>query len=232
MAAVAVGRAHAGARPYAFTQGADALPTNEIELESWFGGLTFRGDAGTDWDWWLGPVAGITDRLEVGLFAIFEQPPGAPLELFELRLQTTVSFVDKGTWPVDVRLRAEYGLPVGAASHTLWFLAIGSRDFGPVNVTANLGTWVAFDLPRAGGDRSTTGFYDYSLGVSVEALRGLRLGGEIFGDATYADPDRGHFAGPAGGYGRGRFWLSGALGFGLNDASPARYGRLVLGIAF
>ena len=232
MVAVAVGQAHAGARPYAFTQGADALPPDEIELESWFSAQTFRGDEGTDWDWWLGPVVGVTDRLEVGLFAIFAQPAGEPLELFELRLQATVSFVDKGTWPVDVRVRAEYGLPVGRLSHTLWLLAIGSRDLGAVNLTANLGVWLAFDLPRGGGERADTWFFDYALGASVEALRGLRVGGELFGDVTFSDPGAGHFAGPAAGYGRGRFWLSGAYGFGLNDASASRYGRLVLGIAF
>src|SRR5262249_52019259 len=161
-----------------------------------------------DWDWWLGPVAGITDRLEVGLFAIFEQPPGEALELFELRLQATASFADKGVWPVDLRVRVEVGLPVGAASHTLWLLAIGGPDLGPLSLPANLGGWRAFDLPRGGGTRWTTFFYDSSLGVSVEARRGLRLGGEIFGDAMFANPDVGHFAGPAGGYGRGRFWLS------------------------
>src|SRR5947208_13897088 len=66
--------AAAGPRPYAFSQGVDSLPDGTVELESWLSAEKPRsGFAG--WDWSLGPVAGLTDGVEAGLFAIFEQPP-------------------------------------------------------------------------------------------------------------------------------------------------------------
>jgi len=106
--------AMAGPRPYAFSQGVDSLPDGTVELESWFSAEKPRsGFAG--WDWWLGPVAGLTDRIEAGLFAILEQPPvsgpGATstVALSSLRFHASWLLADKATWPVDVRLRAEYG---------------------------------------------------------------------------------------------------------------------------
>ena len=53
-----------------------------------------------------------------------------------------------------------------------------------------------------------------------------------FGDFRWSKPDHDHHVGPALAYGQGRFWLSGAMGFGLSDQSGARYGRLVLGLVF
>ena len=226
------GAAQAGGRPYAFTQGVDTLPADSLELESWFGAETAPAGGGTTWEWWLGPVVGLTDRLECGLFAVFEQPPAGAIALDELRLQVSYSLADKGTWPVDVRVRAEYGQPTTTnGPHTVWLLAIASRDFGIVNLTANAGIWVAADL-HLGATTDNWWFGDYALGVSLAVVRGLRVGGEIFGDFHFATTNHDHFAGPAVAYGQGRFWLSGAVGFGLTQQSDDRYGRLVLGLAF
>jgi hypothetical protein len=232
VAALAAGSAHAGGRPYAFVQGVDTLAPDQLELESWFGAQVARDGGGTTWEWWLGPVVGLTDRLEAALFAIFDQPPAGALELSSLRLQLSYALADKGSWPVDVRLRAEYGQPtLSAGPHTAWFLAIASRDLDALNITANAGAWIAFDMP-VGLGTETRLFLDYGLAASIVVVRGLRAGAELFGDFRTGSPGHDHFAGPALAYGQGRFWLTGAVGFGLTDTSDSRYGRVVLGIAF
>jgi hypothetical protein len=229
VAALACGVAHAGGRPYAFTQGIDTLAPDQLELESWFGAEV--DDGGTTWEWWLGPVIGLTDRLEAALYAIFNQPPAGALVLEALKLQASYSLADKGDWPVDVRVRAEYGQPVASGqAHTLWLLAIASRDVGILNLTGNAGVWVALDA-GAGGSQ-TMWFVDYALGASLAVLPGLRIGAEAFGDFRTTKPEHDHYAGPAAAYGKGRFWLAGALGFGLTDTTADRYGRVVVGVAF
>src|SRR5437762_1543559 len=142
--------AAAGPRPYACSQGVDSRPDGTVELESWFSAEKPRsGFAG--WDWWLGPVAGLTDRIEAGLFAIFDQPPvsgpgvSSSVALSSLRAHASWLLADKGAWPVDVRLRAEYGQRVAAGTpNTGWFTAILSRDLGRLNLTANLGGYLEF----------------------------------------------------------------------------------------
>jgi hypothetical protein len=177
-------------------------------------------------------VVGLTDKVEGALYAVFEQPPAGAIVLQALRLQASVSLADKGAWPIDVRLRAEYGQPVATGqAHTLWLLAIASGDAGILNVTGNAGAWVALDAP-AGAGTQTMWFVDYALGASLAVVRGLRVGGEVFGDFRTSKPEHDHYAGPAAAYGQGRFWLAGALGFGLTDTTASRYGRVVLGIAF
>jgi hypothetical protein len=227
--------AHAGPRPYAFTQGIDTLPPDELELESWFGATAARA-GGTSWEWWLGPVVGLTDHLEAGLFAIFAQGAAAhdAIVLSSLRLQLSYALADKGAWPIDVRVRGELGQPVAAdEGYSLWLLAIVARDVGPVNITLNAGTWVRFDeLEEGASARETVGYFVYGLAASLAVAGGLRLGGELFGEGQLGGTEHEHCVGPSAAFGRGRFWLSGSLGLGIDDESPSRRGRLVLGLAF
>jgi hypothetical protein len=223
--------AAAGPRPYAFSQGVDSLPDGSVELESWFSAEKPRsGLAG--WDWWLGPVAGLTDRIEAGLFAIFNQPPvsgpgvASSVALSSLRAHVSWQLADKGAWPVDVRLRAEYGQRVAAGTpNTGWFTAILSRDVGRLNLTANLGGYLEM------GDVDTVPYFVGSFASSLELPAGLHIGGEIFSEKELKTGGESElWAGPSLSYGRGRFWLAATFGFGLtNDASLHR-GRILFGL--
>ena len=217
--------AAAGPRPYAFSQGVDSLPDGTVELESWFSAEKPRSGF-TGWDWWLGPVAGLTDRIEAGLFAIFEQPPVAPgatssVALSSLRAHASWLLADKGAWPIDVRLRAEYGQRVAAGTpNTGWFTAILSRDLGRVNLTANLGGYLEM------ADDETVPYFVGSFGGTVELPAGFRLGGEIFSEKELKTGGENElWAGPSLAYGRGRFWLAATFGFGLTDDASQRRGR-------
>jgi hypothetical protein len=224
-------RAEAGVRPYAYIQGFDSLSEMTLELENWFSVRTNEDDV-QKWDWWLGPVVGVTDRFEASLFAIFTQevaPEGVegtePLMIQSLRLQLSYQLADKGAWPIDVRLRGEFGQPLDGGGHTAWVSAIGSLDLGPLNFSPNLGVWVKNDPDEL------VWYFDYGLGASVEAVRGLRLGGEFFGTKIPGEPNR-MTAGPSLAYGFGRVWLSANVGLGITDASAPLRGRLVFGVLF
>jgi hypothetical protein len=223
--------ASAGPRPYAFTQGVDSLPDGTVELESWFSAEKPRSGA-AGWDWWLGPVAGLTDRIEAGLFAIFEQPavsaPGATssVALSSLRVHASWLLADKSTWPVDVRLRAEYGQPVASGTpNTGWFTAILSRDFGRLNLTVNLGGYLEM------ADTQTVPYFTGSFASTVELPAGFRVGGEIFSEKELKSGGESEvWAGPSLAYGRGRFWLAATLGLGLTDETSHHRGRVLFGI--
>jgi hypothetical protein len=235
--------AHAGARPYAFTQGTDALSTNEIELENWFTALNPGGHGASNvaWNWWLGPVAGITDHLEVGLFAIFDESAltTSGMSMDSLRLQTTFMPFDKGDLPIDVRIRGELGVPMhyadGGGSYTGWVSVIASKQLGPVDLTANVGVWAArgkyAEMPGA-YDTDNIGYFNYALGASYAVGNHLRVGGEAYGNERFSSMWTGHYVGPALAYGAGRFWLSASYLFADNAQTAARMnqvGRLVLG---
>jgi hypothetical protein len=246
----------AGGRPYAFTQGVDSLSESSVEVESWITEEKSRDPVDPIWDWWLGPVVGMTDQLEAGLFTILVQPPDLPpaapgaepsregLSLAALRLQVSYLLAPRGTWPVDVRMRLEAGAPLAATDGgsgaeglngsraTFWYLAMLGRDFGPLNLTLNAGAWLAVGEEAGADEFEAEPYVRYALGASLEVLQGLRVGGEMFGDAMLSEGAATLLAGPALGWGSGRFWVSAALGFGLTDESPRHRGRLVLGVLF
>jgi hypothetical protein len=217
--------ARAGPRPYAFTQGVDSLPETQLELETWYGAQRPRGGTAA-WDWWLGPVVGITDRLEGGLFGIFDQGgSGSPaLVLSSLRLQVSGLLADKGAWPVDVKVRGEVGIPAASGAATLWLSAVASRDLGRLNLTLDVGGWGEME-------RKPELYLTTALGTSYELVGGLRAGAEVFGDVDLRESEARYFAGPALAFGRGRLWISSAVGFGLAGERASRRGRIVVGIA-
>ena len=222
--------AMAGPRPYGFSQGVDSLPDGTLELESWFSAEKPRSGA-AGWDWWLGPVTGLTDRIEAGLFAIFEQPAASPggtssVALSSLRAHASWLLADKAAWPVDVRLRAEYGQRVAAGTpNTAWLTAIVSRDLGRLNLTANLGGYLEM------ADDETLSELVGSFASTMELPAGFRLGGEIFTEKELKAGGKTEvWAGPSLAYGRGRFWLAATFGLGLTDDTSQHRGRVLFGL--
>ena len=235
--------AHAGSRPYAFTQGSETLPANELELESWFTVMNPRGDGSEDlaWDWWLGPVTGVSDHLEAGLFAIFEQPATEALRLGELRLQVTYTPWDRLARAVDLRVRGELGVPfqfqAGRGSYSGWLLAIASKTVGRLDVTANAGAFFEVEKELEPTGEVATELAPYwvlGVGASYDVGVKLRVGGEAYSEVKLSELANGYWAGPAIAYGTGRFWVSGSFLFGLTGdtgAEAKQMGRVVLGLA-
>jgi hypothetical protein len=230
LGALASSSAFAGQRPYAFVQGAESLPQTGLELESWFGATRASVGAPNTWDWWLGPVVGVTDKLELALYAIFLQPPSAQsLDLRSFRLQASYLLADRGSWPLDVRMRLELGQPVGPHPYTGWVWLIASRDIGSFNATLNGTFWAEFQ----GASQPETELYlDYLAGLSYQLFPGIRLGAELQGGAQLSEGTPATLSvGPALAAGTGRIWASASYGWGVTSRSPG-LGRLVVGLAF
>lgn len=222
--------AFGGPRPYAYVQGIDSLSESGIELENWFSADKSRAPGPAAWNWWLGPVVGVSDQLEVGLFAIFNQAAAngstpSTLNLSSLRLQVSYLLAPKGEWPIDLKIRGEVGQPIADPSYTAWVSAVASRDFGPLNLTGEVGSWLKFD------DDEIYSYFVWALASSVDAGGGVRIGGELNSDTKIGVPTR-ISAGPSIAYGTGRLWLSANMGLGLTTEAPKVRGRLILGIAF
>ena len=237
MLLLAAGDARAGGRPYAFVQGTQAVSDGGLELENWFGDVRPRGGAPGDWEWWLGPVVGASDHVEVGLFGIFGQRAASSssagaLSFDSLRLQATWQPVDRGRWPVDVRVRAELGLPVGGERITSgWLGAIAGKDVGRLDVTANAGGWE--EWTQQDGRTRASSYVQGGLGASLAIARGLRAGGELFAWRKVDDAhDHEYVGGPSIAYGQGRFWTAATAGFGIDPGSPRNHARLVVGLLF
>jgi hypothetical protein len=231
LGALASMSALAGQRPYAYVQGAESLPQTGLELESWFGASRASVGSPSAWDWWLGPVVGVTDKLELALYAIFIQPPSTQaMDLRSFRLQASYLLADRGSWPLDVRVRLELGQPVGPHPYTGWAWLIASRDWGSFNATLNGSFWVKFPGPS---QQELEPYADYLAGVSYQFLPGIRLGAELEGEAelTADAPQATLSLGPALAAGTGRIWAAASYDWGVTRHSPG-LGRLVLGLAF
>jgi hypothetical protein len=226
------GRAQAAERPYAYVQGVETLPQGGLELENWFGAVRPQG-GGTSWEWWLGPVVGITDHLEAGLFGIFLQPVASDasqafLQLDSIRFQLSYALADRGAWPVDVRVRLQVGVPAANDSLTTWASVYVARDFGHLNLTANLAG--SNEIAKADGD--VDWYFWYGLGASYAIVGAFRVGGELNGKADFSGDESFTFLGPSLAYAIGRIWASASYDFGLTSTSPHERGRIVVGLSF
>jgi hypothetical protein len=242
LAAAPASEAHAGSRPYAFTQGAEGLAANELELESWFTYENPRGMGTTDlaWDWWLGPVTGITDHLEAGLFAIFNEPAAGALSLEELRLQITYEPWERGSHAFELRVRGELGVPLqfvpDRGAYSVWLTAIVAKQVGRLDLTANAGVFVEREKEMEASGEIAAESAPYTLvglGASYDLGVKLRAGLEAYSEVKLAEPANGYWFGPAIAYGTGRFWLAGSFLFGLTgetNTDAKQMGRVVLGI--
>jgi hypothetical protein len=227
------GRADAGARPFAYTQGTESLPESSVELENWFGAEKPRDSGGPSVEWWFGPVIGLTDQLETALHAILVQDPegtraGRTLGLGALQLQVSWLLAPLGEWPIDVKLRADYEQPIQSYDDrvrpSVWLRLIASRDLGPLDLTLNLGGGLELDPARP------RTWLEWGLGASLAVAGGLRAGAELFGGQRLGAESVESWVGPCLAYGRGRFWAATTLGFGVGS-SPELAGRIVIGIA-
>ncbi len=213
-------------RTYGFVYAPDVVSAGTIETQTWFSDEVPQSGSGS-WEWWLGPDVGVTNSLEMGLFAVVGQAApsngvSSAAVLDALRFYGQFEPGRKGTWPVDLALRAEYGMAVGGLLSSAWVTAIASRDEGPINATANLGVgfWLAPVVSAS---------LVYSLGASYEVLPGIRWGAEVNGQTDIGESTK-LFVGPSLGIVQGRFWLAATIGPGFGGKSPNYHGRLVIGL--
>jgi hypothetical protein len=245
---LATGTAHAGRTFYGWLYGTEVMPERGVELETWVDerNVQFTTSLDHETTWWVAPLVGITDQLELALpieskWYTHEIPPsmdGASIVPQRYGVELRYRFVTQD--PVNAPaiaplLRVAVKRDVtGAIRPELDVIASFERgrfhalvDVGAVMDIATRGTFTT----EAGGNPHVE--LHPGVGISLRAVGELRFGAEFYGEASLDNYEGGHswwIVGPNIAWTHGRFWLSGSYGFGVYGIRSAP--RAVWGVAF
>jgi hypothetical protein len=179
---------------------------------------------------------GITDRTSIGIYQTVAQGPGEGLHFAATKLEMRHRFAERGQWPIDLTLYGSVAKPFGRAAAELEPRLIVARDFGAFTLAANGIAEVVIEQERdaSGEKKIETEFVPgWAVGLTYEALPKLKLGAENWGEAPKVGDKREVFtwAGPAVSWSPStRLWLTGTVGFGLNDRSADLIARFILAV--
>jgi hypothetical protein len=231
--------AHAGRNFYGWLNDTDVMPERGVEMQNWIEEENHNDvDGGTSTTTWgVAPFIGITDQLELALpvevvwFGKTGGAAGTSFTNFGAQLRYRLVTNDPEEKPpfaplvhVDVR-RLTYNRD--AVEGKVGFS--GSFESGIVHALVDVAFVTEID------DESEYGV-NPGAGVSIEVADDIRVGAEVFGHVSFNDPEMPGapknwlIAGPNASWTHGRFWLSGAFAFGLQNIGTAP--RVTWGIAF
>jgi hypothetical protein len=207
-----VAPAFAGERSFAWTYGADTVPKGGIELEHYVTAQTHGNPANTDWQHQIEFEYGISNRLELGVYAVAEQDGGGPLAFSAYKGRLRYRLAPMGVWPVDVAVYGEYIGYVGVNERKLEEKLIVSKDVGKLALALNVTGEQKF-VPAAAPEiviEPTVGVgYHFASWFSAGAEGKLEQVIGADGPLLWAGPNV-HVAGEGG-----RFWWTVAAMYGL-----------------
>jgi len=226
--------AHAGRSFYGWLYGTEVMPERGVELQTWIVEENDKYATNVKEDsLWVGPVVGITDQLELSL----------PLELEWTAADMTAPSFTFRRFGIEARYRLASQDPAEATALVplvrvavkrdvtlrddvrLEADGVMSYDAGAVNVLVDIG--FVSDV-QSGNTHSEL---RPGAGLSIRAGSELRVGVEAYSELSL-DARRESWAlvGPDLSWTHGRFWVSGAFGFGIYHVRTAP--RVMWGIAF
>lgn len=229
--------AFAGRTYYGWLYGTEVMPERGAELQSWIGernDVTEEGHT-SETRWWIGPLIGITDQLELALpveVAWGTTPDGGRFTVLdrygaELRYRfVTQDPVDRPQIVPLVRV----ALDRSVTARDTWLPsadAVVSFESGRVHALIDIGGY---------GEISANAHHfeiHPGAGVSILVYEQLRLGAEIYSELSVENtPGNGSWAviGPNLAWSHGRTWLSAVWGYGIYGIRDAP--RVQWGIAF
>lgn len=221
----AVSSARADRRSYVWTYEYQTKPPGGIELEHYMTARTADLDmvGTTSWEHRVELEIGLTNRWDVSIYQIFNQPPGGSFRYDSFQLRTRYRIGEAGQYPADPLLYLEYRRTQDLTSpNKVEGKLILARDFRKLNVAVNLIQEVKF----APGSEWETG---YTAGVSVEPHPVVKFGAEVFGKLA-TDDEKAHYLGPTISLAREDWFYTVGLGLGLNDNSDDLRARAILGV--
>lgn len=223
--------ASAGRTFYGWLYGTEVMPERGAEVATWLSEENRKSDEANarETDWWIGPLVGITDQLELALpveWAWYQSdavPPHSSFDKYGVELRYRMVSQDPVDAPPLVPL-------VRVAVKRLITQRDTIRPEADFVVSYQSGRF--HTLADLGGIAEISGSAHHfevrpGAGVSVEAVGDLRLGAEVFAEITL---DRGAswaVVGPDLAWTHGRFWLSAAYGigfYGIRDAPRVQWG--------
>jgi len=217
--------ARADRRSYVWTYDYQTKPPGGIELEHYLSARTGDIDAvgQTAWEHRVELEVGLTNRWDVSIYQIFNQPPDGALRYDAFQLRTRYRIGEAGQYFADPLLYFEYRRAQDLTSpNKAEGKLILARDFQKLNVAINLIEEVAF----APGTEWETG---YSAGMSFEPHPIVKIGAEAFGQLA-TEEDKAHYFGPTMSLARDGWFYTFGFGFGLNEHADDLRARAILGI--
>ncbi len=223
----------AGRDYYGWLYGTEVLPERSAELMTW---VSEQNDVSaeahsTETRWWVGPLIGLTDQLELALPVemAWQRADHAPVRNgldnygAELRYRlVTQDPVDAPPLVPLVRLAVFRLIPTNGRSEiNPQADAVVSYEQGIVHVAADVGFY---------GELSTdTHHFEIrpGVGISVLAVGDVRFGAEAHAELTLDEGGSWAVVGPNMAWSHGRFWLSAAYGigvYGIKDAPKVQWG--------
>jgi hypothetical protein len=217
---LACGSAAASPRRYVWSYGVETGSDGEVGLELW---LTNRIDlhqtSAQGWDLWWGGTGSLSDRLELGVFAVADQELESGLHFDGLHTQLRFRLAQPLAVVTDVVIA-----PGGKSDNTPGALAllVGRVEAGGFDLTANAGG--GYDYTGSGPE------IDGSVGASVKTGNYFRVGAEAFMH-WFSDPDvLVLYAGPTVELAWGRMWVTANVAFGRASGNAASCSRLIFAI--
>ncbi|MGB8931022.1 MAG: hypothetical protein WCC48_07210 [Anaeromyxobacteraceae bacterium] len=227
--------ARADERPFAFTYEARTEAPGETELELYetfyaphAGGRDARYNVHQ-----LELGRGLTERIDVALYSVFQTTRSDSFRLDALKLRGRYWLLKDGEAPVHVVLYLEGEKAVDDRTWALEEKVILGRDFGRLSFAVNLVTEQEFP---GGGEIEQK--YGWSGGVAAKVADGFKVGVESVG--AVKDGTTKSWLGPSAlvalpFLARGPFmsaWLTMGVGFGLNANSDDVRARALVGVDF
>jgi len=180
--ALVASRAAANPRPLPFSYPYETIPADEIEIEQYIDVTPVRvldaaGEKVWDQQYLLQTELeyGLSDRLELGLYMVFENEAGGPLAFDGLKQRLRLRLAEQGDWPVDVALYGEL-----AEFHDEFEFEeklILARRFGTWRAMANL--WFEQSLEHYEGELEAR--FHPTGGITNEITPSFHLGVEYWG---------------------------------------------------
>jgi hypothetical protein len=223
----------AGRDYYGWLYGTEVLPERSAELMTWVSEENDVHDEGhlAETRWWIGPLIGITDQLELALpvEVAWDRATGTPthngLDRYGVELRYRLVTQD----PVDapplvplIRIAVNRGVLTSERSTINPQIdAVVSYEAGVVHVLADVGAYA--DLSRDDQHFELRP----GAGLSVLAIGDLRIGAEVHAEITLDKGGSWAAAGPNLAWSHGRTWLSAAYGigfYGIKDAPKLQWG--------
>jgi len=208
---LSAGSARADYKAFAHTYPFFTQPAGNLELEWWVSAETqsfSTAAVSTLFEHRIELEYGLTDRWDLSLYQVFQQPSQEALVYDSIRLETRYQLTRKYAFPVDLLGYAEIERPADLHQPTeLELKLIACRDFGPWFLQTN---WIT-EVKLAGGDAFGYWFALYA-GLGYEFHPSFRLGVEAMFDwkvdslAPGAATAKTIHVGPSISAARGRLW--------------------------
>ncbi|HUJ59917.1 MAG TPA: hypothetical protein VLX92_15540 [Kofleriaceae bacterium] len=224
----------AGRSNFGWLYGTEVLPERGAEIATWLQETNDldQEDHLSETRWWIAPMIGITDQLELAL----------PVELAWDRSDVVSGHSAFDRFGGELRYRFVSSDPVDApplvpllrvaveravlerATTIPQADLVTSYDVGIVQMLVDLGMYAELS--------SATQHFEFhpGAGVSVKAIGDLRFGAEVHAEITLDSGSSWAAIGPNVAWAHGRSWLSAAYGIGIYHIRDAP--RLQWGIAF